>query len=206
MIIADPVVLDVIPLNRILMTATWNLESSDKQIPARLGFYTGPAAKLPNYETYTVEFNNRSRKFNNAYDADEYALSLGVTEWRFVERNRALPFAALIPIRFDDAIAEELLTSVIARFESGASLEQLAGELNAENNDISLVSATTLRIWMLGHQPNNSKLARLRQTIPKPNAKRGITNGCTRSPACVRNLKQRLPSGLGDPDRSDFLA
>ena len=28
-----------------------------------------------------------------------------------------------------------------------------------------------------------------------------ITNGCTRSPACERVLKQRLSSGLGDPGR-----
>ncbi len=144
------------------MTATWKLESSDDQIPVRLGFYTGPAARSPNYETYTVQFNERSRKFNDAYAADEYALSLGVTEWRFVERNRAFPFAAVIPIRFDDAIADEQLTSMIARFETGTTLEQLAAELNTENNDGSLVSVGMLRIWILGHQPKNPKLAGLR--------------------------------------------
>lgn len=144
------------------MTATWNLESADTRIPARLGFYTGPASKLQNYETYTVQIDHHSQKFNNAFDADQYALSLGVTGWRFVECNRAMPFAALIPIRFDDAIADEMLTAMIARFESGVSLEQLAGELNLENNGNSLVPVAMLRIWMLGHQPNNPRLAGLR--------------------------------------------
>ena len=144
------------------MTATWILESSDEQTPARFGFYTGPAAKPPNYETYTIQFNDLSRKFNNAFDADEYALSLGVTEWRFVERNRALPFAALIPIRFNDAIADELLKEMIEKFESGVSLNQLAADLNIENNGDVIISPGMLRIWMLGSQPENQKLARLR--------------------------------------------
>ena len=153
------------------MTATWNLESSDERIPARFGFYTGPAAKSPNYETYTIQFNDLSRKFNNAFDADEFALSLGVTEWRFVERNRALPFAALIPIRFDDAIGDEILNAMIGKFESGVSLIQLAADLNNENNDDQIISPGMLRIWMLGMQPKNPKLAGLRPKRyqnPKP--------------------------------------
>ncbi len=108
--------------------------------PARLGFYSGPAAKSPNYETYNVQSGERSLKLNDAYSADEYALSIGVNEWRFVDRNGALPFAALIPIRFNDAIADELLTSMIVRFENGTSLERLGEELNSEKNDGSIVS------------------------------------------------------------------
>ena len=144
------------------MTATWNLKSTDEQVPARLGFYTGPAAKPPNYETYTVQLNERVHRFNNAFDADEYALSLGVSEWRFVERTRALPFAAMIPIRFDDAISDDLLREIIAQFESGVPLTQLAAELNSKSNDDQMVSPGMLRIWMLGIQPNNPKLAGLR--------------------------------------------
>ena len=39
------------------------------------------------------------------------------------------------------------------------------------------------------------------RTRQPANKQRRITNGCTRSPACERVLKQRLSSGLGDPGR-----
>ncbi len=144
------------------MTATWNLKSTDEQIPARLGFYTGPAAKPPNYETYTVQLNDRVRRFDNEFDADECALSIGVSEWRFVDGYCAFPFAALIPIRFDDALSDDILNELIAKFEYGIPLTQLATEVNTENNNGLMVSPGKLRIWMLGCQPSNPKLAGLR--------------------------------------------
>lgn len=144
------------------MTATWNLESFDKRIPAHLAFHAGPTEMRPNYETFVVRLNDRVQRFNNPLDADKYAASLGVTEWRLIDRSGALPIAELIPIRFDDAPDDQALAQLVTRFENGESLEQLAAELSSQAHGESIVSPGMLRVWLLGRQPDNPKLTGLR--------------------------------------------
>ena len=145
------------------MTATWNLESADEQVPARLSFYTGPSAKPPHYETYTVSVGNKTRRFNNHFDADEFAHANGVTSWQLTDHNRAFPFAAIIPICFGDAPEHNELSQLVTRFESGESLAELAAAINEEGvPGDSPISPGMLRIWFLGAQPDNPKLAGLR--------------------------------------------
>ena len=133
-----------------------------------LSFYSGRSAPPPDYVRLqgAVYGGNKTstREFNSQDDADEWAAQLGVQRWHVVRHTRAFPEAARTPITFAEAPDDEHLHELIAAFESGATLDQLADGVMVNTGDRQFqVHPNLLRLWLIGAAPDHPSLQRLKR-------------------------------------------
>lgn len=133
-----------------------------------LHFYHGRSGPPPNYIRIQgmVEGSDKSsiEKFGDLLEADEWAAQLGVQRWNVVQHTRAFPEAARIPITFAEAPDIDRLQELIAKFESGIPLAQLAEGVMIETGDRRFqVSPYLLRLWLIGAAPEHPALQCLKR-------------------------------------------
>ena len=133
-----------------------------------LSFYSGRSAPVPNYVRLQGSVNDGNKtstaRFNNQKDADEWAAELGVQRWHVVQHTRAFPEAVFIPITFTEAPNDECLHDLIARYESGISLDKLADDVMVNTGGRQFqVHPNLLRLWLIGAAPDHPAVQRLKR-------------------------------------------
>lgn len=155
--------------NIVGMTATWELEATTAENePVGLHFYSGPAARPPDYIQLQGFARRKGKKlireFDNQWDADDWASALGVERWDCVRHSRAFPEAAVLPIRFDEAPDDATLHELIEALERGSHLSDLLVGFTISVGDSQYpVSPTLMSIWLLGVSPDHPTLQRFRR-------------------------------------------
>ena len=133
-----------------------------------LSFYSGRSTAPPNYIRLQGAVDDgkkiSTKSFNTQDDADEWAAQLGVQRWHVVQHTRAFPEAARIPITFAESPNNERLHELIAAFESGTPLDQLANGVMGETGVRQFqVHPNLLRLWLIGAAPDHPALKCLKR-------------------------------------------
>lgn len=141
------------------MSASWTLKAD---LPdGRLLLLHWSATRTPHPQgdfhgqLKPTEGSHSSRRFYSHEDADTWAQTQGVTQWRCQRHTRALPLAAILPISFSEAPPPPTLTALRDRFAAGERLERLAQE--------SATPLILLRAALLGLSPAHPALQGLRK-------------------------------------------
>jgi hypothetical protein len=150
------------------MTANWTMEAkSADQRRVSLHFYSGPSARPSSdarLEGKVDGKGSKRSKFSSQVTADGWAAALGVEYWDLTQHSRAFPEAASVPIRFPHAPDNNRLQELIAAFEAGTPLAELAASTTVQmHGETFPVHPNLLRLWLIGAAPRHPALQRLKR-------------------------------------------